>query len=133
MAKGYVVAHLDIHDPEGFEKYREKVPATIEQYAGTYIVRGGTMEMVEGDALPPRTIILEFPSLSQAKKWYNSPEHQEIIRLQLATATGYAQFVEGGLVTVLFRVFEWNDSHQGERSWQTGTATNFVGKRSALH
>jgi uncharacterized protein (DUF1330 family) len=95
MAKGYVVAHLDIHDPEGFEKYREKVPATIEQYAGTYIVRGGTMEMVEGDALPPRTIILEFPSLSQEKMWYNSPEYQEIIGLRLATATGYAQFVEG--------------------------------------
>lgn len=95
MAKGYVVAHLDVHDPEGFEKYREKIPATIEQYGGTYIVRGGTMEMVEGDALPPRTIILEFPSLSQARAWYNSPEYQEIIRLRLAAAKGSAQFVEG--------------------------------------
>ena len=95
MAKGYLVVHLDVHDPEGFAKYREKVAATIEQYGGTYIVRGGTMEMVEGDALPPRTVILEFPSLSQVKAWYNSPEYQEIIGMRLAAATGSAQFVEG--------------------------------------
>ena len=95
MAKGYLVAHLDVHDAEGFQKYREKVPAIVEQFGGTYVVRGGAMEMVEGDALPQRTIILEFPSLSQAKAWYNSPEYQEIIGLRLQAATGSTQFVEG--------------------------------------
>ncbi|MGI9479898.1 MAG: DUF1330 domain-containing protein [Hyphomicrobiaceae bacterium] len=95
MPKGYLVAHLDVHDPERFAKYREKVAATVAQYGGNYVVRGGPMEMVEGNALPPRTIILEFPSLAQAKEWYNSPEYQEIIGLRLAAANGSAQFVEG--------------------------------------
>ncbi len=95
MAKGYLVVHLDVHDPEGFEKYRDKVAPTVAQYGGKYLVRGGAMEMVEGDALPPRTVILEFPSLEQAKTWYNSPEYQEILGLRLAAANGSAQFVEG--------------------------------------
>ena len=95
MPKGYLVAHLEVHDPEGFAKYREKVAATVAQYGGSYIVRGGTMEMVEGNSLPPRTVILEFPSLAQAKEWYNSPEYQEVIGLRLAAANGSAQFVEG--------------------------------------
>jgi hypothetical protein len=38
-----------------------------------------------------------------------------------------------GLVTVLFRVLEWRFIQQGERIWHTDTATNFVGKRYALH
>ena len=95
MAKGYLVVHLDVHDPEGFAKYREKVTPTVKQFGGVYLVRGGTMETVEGDDLAPRTVIIEFPSLSQVKAWYNSPEYQEIIGLRLAAATGSAQFVEG--------------------------------------
>ncbi len=95
MAKGYFVAHLDVHDPDGFAKYREKVAPTVKQFGGTYVVRGGTMETAEGAALAPRTVVLEFASLSQVKAWYNSPEYQEIIGLRLASASGSAQFVEG--------------------------------------
>ena len=76
MAKGYVVVHLEVTDPEKFEDYRGKVPATIEQYGGGYLVRGGALETVEGDPLPDRTVMLEFPSVAQAKTWYNSPEYR---------------------------------------------------------
>ncbi len=95
MAKGYMVVHLDVTDPQQFEAYREKVPATIAQYGGTYLVRGGAMKTMEGGELPPRTVILEFPSVEQAKTWYNSPEYQEIIGLRLGASTGHAQIVEG--------------------------------------
>ena len=95
MAKGYMVAHLDVHDPAGFEKYRDRVVATVVQHGGSYLVRGGAMDMVEGSDLPPRTVIIEFPSVEQAKGWYNSPEYQDIIGLRLAAATGSAQIVEG--------------------------------------
>ena len=95
MAKGYLVVHLDVTDPEQFEKYREKVPATIAQYGGRYLIRGGAMETMEGDELPPRTVLLEFDSVAQAKTWYNSPEYQEIIGIRLGASTGQTQIVEG--------------------------------------
>ena len=44
MAKGYMVVHLDVTDPEQFEKYREKVPATSAKFGGRYLVRGGAMK-----------------------------------------------------------------------------------------
>ena len=47
---------------------------------------------MEGDALPPRTVVLEFPSVEAAKAWYNSPEYQEIIGIRHANATGFAAF-----------------------------------------
>ena len=95
MAKGYVVVHLEVTDPQRFEEYRGKVPATISQYGGKYIVRGGTMESVEGEPLPSRTVILEFPSVEEAKTWYHSPEYQAIIGLRLSASSGHAQIVAG--------------------------------------
>ena len=50
---------------------------------------------MEGDALPSRTVVLEFPSVKAAKAWYNSSEYQEIIGIRHANATGFAQIVEG--------------------------------------
>ena len=77
MAKGYIVVHLEITDPQNYEKYRLKVPATIAQYDGKYVVRGGEMETLEGEPLPARTVILEFPSVERAKAWYHSAEYVE--------------------------------------------------------
>ena len=95
MAKGYVVVHLEVTDPQKFEEYRKHVPATIAQYGGQYLVRGGEMETVEGEPLPSRTVILEFPDVERAKTWYHSPEYQAIIGLRLAASKGQAQFVAG--------------------------------------
>ena len=95
MGKGYLVVHLEVSDPQNFEEYRGKVPATIAQYGGTYLVRGGAMETLEGAPLPARTVVLEFPSVEQAKTWYNSPEYQAIVGLRLDASSGHAQIVEG--------------------------------------
>lgn len=95
MAKGYVVVHLGVTDPAKFERYRGKVPGTIEQYGGRYLVRGGAMETLEGGELPPRNVIIEFESLEAAKNWYYSSEYQAIIGLRLEASHGHAQIVEG--------------------------------------
>lgn len=45
----YFIADLDITDLEGFREYQQRVGATIEQYGGKYLVRGGIAETIEGD------------------------------------------------------------------------------------
>ena len=95
MRKGYFIAHLDVTDPDSYTLYKDKAPATVTQYGGTYLTRGGDSETMEGDALPSRTVVLEFPSVKAAKAWYNSSEYQEIIGIRHANATGFAQIVEG--------------------------------------
>jgi uncharacterized protein (DUF1330 family) len=91
----YFIVDLDIIDPAGFEEYRQLVPATIQQYGGRYIVRGGACETLEGDWQPQRVVVLEFPSLEQARRWYNSEEYRGPKALRFQTAASRMILVEG--------------------------------------
>ncbi len=91
----YVLAQIEVHDPDGFERYREKVPATIEQHGGRYIVRGGEMTELEGTPPSPRVVIIEFADRDAAKAWYFSPEYQEILPMRLNASKGTATIVDG--------------------------------------
>ena len=95
MPKGYVIANVDVTNPEAYADYARQVPATIEQYGGRYLVRGGEQVTKEGEAPLPRTVILEFPSLEQAQAWYDSPEYQGVVGIRHANATNKVYLVEG--------------------------------------
>ena len=76
---GYVIADFEVLDVEGMRAYGRRVGATIEQYGGTYLVRGGVGEIIEeGDWHPRRLVILKFESVEQAKRWYHSEEYTAI-------------------------------------------------------
>ena len=91
----YFVVELDITNMAGGEAYRAAVPATIAQYGGRYLARGGATELVEGGPEPKRIVILEFADTAALKRWYNSPEYQKILPGRLANSTGRAFIVEG--------------------------------------
>jgi uncharacterized protein (DUF1330 family) len=71
------------------------VPATIAKYGGRYLVRGGTMELREGEWPGPRTVILEFPSLARAREWYDSPEYKPLRPIRQANSHARIAFFEG--------------------------------------
>lgn len=91
----YVIADVEVLDPAGFEDYRARVPATIAQYGGRYLVRGGATEAKEGDWSPRRLIVLEFASLARAREWYGSPEYRPLIPLRERAAKTRLVFAEG--------------------------------------
>ena len=91
----YLVAHLNITDPTAFEAYRAAVPEVIARFGGTYLVRGGAVETLEGEWRVPRLVIIAFESMAQAKRFYDSPDYQEILPLRLAAAQGEVALVQG--------------------------------------
>ena len=91
----YVIAELDITDPEKFAEYRRLVPATVEQYGGKYLARGGGVEVLEGDWNPTRIVILEFESLERAQQWWNSAIYQGPKAMRQAAATSNVLLIEG--------------------------------------
>jgi uncharacterized protein (DUF1330 family) len=91
----YVIADIEITDPAAYEEYRSKVPATIAQYGGRYVARGGKTEPLEGGWAPKRIALLEFPSLEQAQKWYRSAEYAPLIRIRQKASRGRVIMVEG--------------------------------------
>jgi uncharacterized protein (DUF1330 family) len=91
----YFVAELEITNPAAMEPYRAEVPATIAQYGGRYLARGGATELVEAGPEPKRIVIVEFADAAAAKRWYHSPEYQKILPIRLANSTGRVFIVEG--------------------------------------
>jgi uncharacterized protein (DUF1330 family) len=91
----YFIADYEPTNPAGMEAYRAAVPATIAQYGGRYLIRGGATELIEGGPEPKRVVILEFADTAAAKRWYHSPEYQKILPIRLANSTGRVLIVEG--------------------------------------
>jgi uncharacterized protein (DUF1330 family) len=91
----YLIADLDIHDGAGIEDYRKRVPATIQKYGGEYLVRGGNFEKLEGSWNPKRVVILEFPGVEHAKRWYFSVEYRDLKALRQKAAKTNLVLVEG--------------------------------------
>ena len=91
----FFVAEIETTNATAMEPYRAAVPATIAQYGGRFLIRGGATELVEGGPEPKRVVILEFADTAAAKRWYNSPEYQKILPIRLANSTGRAFIVEG--------------------------------------
>ena len=92
----YIIVETDIHDPEQYELYKQATPAAVAAYGGRFIVRGGELAVLEGDWHPKRLVLLEFPDLEAAKRFYASPEYQEAKRLREGAA-GFNMVAVGGV------------------------------------
>ena len=93
--KGYVIANVSVEDAAAYEGYRSKTAAIIERYGGRFLVRGGAVEVREGDPGISRLVILEFPSVTAAQTFYDSPEYQAILPIRLDTASSTLVIAEG--------------------------------------
>jgi uncharacterized protein (DUF1330 family) len=92
---GYVIAEVDVHDAATFAKYGAKVPDTLKPYGGHYLVRGGKIEGIEGQAPKDRFVVIAFDSAEKAKAWENSPEYEAIKPIRHSSATSRVFIVEG--------------------------------------
>jgi uncharacterized protein (DUF1330 family) len=92
---GYVIANVEVTDPVEYEEYRKMVPASVAAYGGRFVVRGGAFEVLEGDWQPRRLVVLEFPSVEQARAWYDSEEYRAAKALRLRTANSSVVIVAG--------------------------------------
>jgi uncharacterized protein (DUF1330 family) len=90
----YFVAEIEVLDPEGYKPYIAPAGASITQYGGRFIARGGTTELVEGGPEPKRVVITKFADIEAARRWYNSPEYQAVLPIRLANSRGRAFIVE---------------------------------------
>lgn len=91
----YIIAEVDITNHAGYETYRPLAGASVAQYGGRFVVRGGKAELIEGTQQPARMVVIEFADTAAAKRWYNSPEYQEALKIRLANSQGRVLLVEG--------------------------------------
>lgn len=90
-----MVAHIEVHDPAGFEEYRGRVVPVLEAFGGRYLVRGGALETLEGAEQRRRLVIIEFPSMDAARSFYHSEAYAPVLQRRLGSAASDAVLVEG--------------------------------------
>ncbi len=95
MPKGIWLAVYDkIENMETLKKYAVKATVAISKYSGKFLVRGGKNITLEGNQ-SPRTVIVEFPTFSDAEKCYNSDEYQEALSILKGFVKRNLQIIEG--------------------------------------
>ena len=85
----YLIADVaNIKDEETYAAYRSRVSLGLRAAGGQYLVRGGPVEVLEGDWSPGRVVVVRFNSVEEARRWWDSPEYAEPKRMrQSSTAT----------------------------------------------
>jgi uncharacterized protein (DUF1330 family) len=91
----YVINDMEVTDPQRLDEYKKLSPATVAQYGGRFLARGGHTEVFEGSWTPKRLVILEFPSVAQAKAWVNSPEYAPARNIRQQASRSNIVVVEG--------------------------------------
>ena len=91
----YVLAEIEITNPDGYRQYTAQVVPTIEKYGGRFLHRGGPVTPLEGDWPPRRRVIIEFPSVEAARRWWDSPEYAGPKALRRANSNGRLLLMEG--------------------------------------
>ncbi len=91
----YLLVDVDIHDPEGFQAYRARVPEFIAKHGGEYLVRGGECEVIEGDWKPNRLVLFKFPNREAIRSFFADPDYAKIAAIRFKTSKTLAIAVDG--------------------------------------
>jgi uncharacterized protein (DUF1330 family) len=78
----YVIVDIEVNDPLRYEDYKKLAAASVAAHEGRYLARGGRTVVLSGEWKPGRVVILEFPSLEEAKAWESSPEYTEAKKIR---------------------------------------------------
>ena len=95
MAKAYVLADIDVTDPDAYEDYKRLSTEAAELYGARFLVRGGAAQRLEGDREPHRLVLLEFEDEAAARRWYDSPEYTEARTVRQRAADSSLLLVSG--------------------------------------
>jgi uncharacterized protein (DUF1330 family) len=91
----YVIAEIRVTNPGGYEPYRPLAAASIARHGGRFLARGGKTVLLEGTPAPERVVVIEFPDVATAQRWYQSDEYQSALKIRQAASQGRVILVEG--------------------------------------
>ncbi len=91
----YLITEIEVTDPKGYEEYRSRVGQSLEAYGAKFLVRGGDIEVLEGEWQPKRIVMCVFDSIDKAREWYQSDAYRELKKIRENTARMKMVAVEG--------------------------------------
>lgn len=95
MPAYFLVDVREIKDTARMEEYKAKVASVVEKFGGRYVVIGGPFEVVEGSYQPVFPVMIQFPTIEDARRWYDSAEYADLKRLRLESTVSNAVLMTG--------------------------------------
>jgi uncharacterized protein (DUF1330 family) len=92
----YVIGDVrDVRDAAALEEYRRSNTDAVARHGGRFIVRGGDVQLLEGDWDTRRIIVIEFPDLATARGWYRSDDYEPLKALRQSASDTNIILVDG--------------------------------------
>lgn len=96
----YIIAEVEKdaskpQDSDAARRYAEEVPQSLIPFNGRYVVRGGKVQTLEGDAPTGYIVVLGFDSVEKARDWYDSPAYEAIKPIRQKATKSRLLLVEG--------------------------------------
>lgn len=95
MSSAYIIANVTVTDPQQYEDYKKWSSAAMQVHGAEVCVRGGKVEVLEGDWSPERLVILKFPTVEAARRFNESPEYGRARAARQGAAVMRMVVVEG--------------------------------------
>ncbi len=95
MSSAYIIANVDVKNPAQYEEYKRLSTIAMKAHGAEVCVRGGKVDVLEGDWSPDRLVMLKFPSIDQARKFYDSTEYGAARQAREGIAVMRMVLVEG--------------------------------------
>ena len=93
--KGYIIAQIDVTNPQPYAEYAKLSPGIISQFGGRFLARAGRTVTLEGAPARSRVVIVEYPSFERAQSFFSSTEYQQAKKLREGAANAQFILVEG--------------------------------------
>jgi uncharacterized protein (DUF1330 family) len=94
-APAYLIAHVQVTDPDGWKQYIAALPGTMAPYHVKTLSRAQPVALDASTPPGGSTVILAFNSMDDLKAWWNSPAYQAIIPLREKSAKSVVYALPG--------------------------------------
>jgi uncharacterized protein (DUF1330 family) len=95
----YIVGDIHISDPATYQAHLPRALATVARFGGRVIAGGGKIDLLEGDPMPEGIFIIEFQTADAARRWYQSDDYQEALKVRLSSSRGRVFLIEGNEIS----------------------------------
>lgn len=91
----YLIVDIEVTDPDAYQTYVGQVPPLVARHGGTYLVRGGAHEVIEGDWSPNRVVVLQFPDTAAAHAFLDDADYAPVKAIRHRAAHSNTVLVQG--------------------------------------
>ena len=95
MPSDYILANITVTNPEQYEEYKKLSSQAMKVHGAEVCVRGGKVDVLEGDWKPERVVLLKFPSVDAARKFNDSVEYGAARKSRQGAAIMRMVLIEG--------------------------------------